>query len=82
MSDVGQDCILQAGFSTGLLALSSPVRRAPMKSTLQLAKLPRKAAPQAQPTSSASGGQRLVSTLFTVEHALACSSQGDHPEFG
>jgi hypothetical protein len=42
MSHVGQDCILQAGFSTGLLGLSSPVRRAPMKSTLQLAKLPHK----------------------------------------
>jgi hypothetical protein len=40
MSHVGQDCIQQAGFSTGLLALSSPVRRASMKSTLQLAKLP------------------------------------------
>jgi hypothetical protein len=38
---VGQkDCILLAGYSTGLLRLSSAARRAPMKSALQLIKLP------------------------------------------
>jgi len=41
---VGQDCILQAGFSTGLLLLSNPVRAAPMKIGAQLAKLPHRAA--------------------------------------
>jgi hypothetical protein len=28
---VGQDCILQAGFSTGLFELTSPARRAPLQ---------------------------------------------------
>jgi hypothetical protein len=37
---VGQDCILQAGFSTGLLRLSATPQRAPMKSALQLENLP------------------------------------------
>jgi hypothetical protein len=35
---VGQDCILQAGFSTGLLRAEQPAPRAPMKSA-QLEKL-------------------------------------------
>jgi hypothetical protein len=54
---MGQDCILQAGFSTGLLVLSSPFRRAPMKSALQLAKLPHKLSHIPRPPS----------TLFSTE---------------
>jgi hypothetical protein len=37
---VGQDCILQAGFSTGLLVLSRPLQGAPMKSARSLQSCP------------------------------------------
>jgi hypothetical protein len=39
---MGQDWILPAGFQPAFLWLSSAPRRAPMKSALQLAKLPHK----------------------------------------
>jgi hypothetical protein len=39
---VGQDCILLAGFQPAFSGLSSAPQRAPMKSALQLAKLPHK----------------------------------------
>jgi hypothetical protein len=58
MSHVGQDCILQAGFSTGLLALSSRP-----KSADEIDAAACKAAPQAQPTSSTSGGLSLDALL-------------------
>jgi hypothetical protein len=59
---VGQDCILQAGFSTGLLVLTIPVRAAPMKSARSLQSCPTMAhadSPSTRESPVTSGGLRL-----------------------